>query len=52
MHPWLPKELADVSPSYELYEKSWRMGEVSNEWRKANVTLISKKGKKEGKGNY
>ncbi|GAB0208736.1 mitochondrial enolase superfamily member 1 [Grus japonensis] len=31
---------------------SWRTGEVPEDWRKANVTLVFKKGKKEGPGNY
>ncbi|GAB0184124.1 mitochondrial enolase superfamily member 1 [Grus japonensis] len=35
-----------------IFEKSWRTGEVPEEWRKANVTPVFKKGKKEDPGNY
>ncbi|PKU33191.1 rna-directed dna polymerase from mobile element jockey-like [Limosa lapponica baueri] len=31
---------------------SWRTGEVPKDWRKANVILVFKKGKKEDLGNY
>ncbi|PKU40376.1 rna-directed dna polymerase from mobile element jockey-like [Limosa lapponica baueri] len=31
---------------------SWRTGEVSEDWRKANVTPFFKEGKKEDPGNY
>ncbi|GAB0208061.1 mitochondrial enolase superfamily member 1 [Grus japonensis] len=31
---------------------SWRTGEVPEDWRKANVTLVFKKSKKEDPGNY
>ncbi|GAB0209389.1 mitochondrial enolase superfamily member 1 [Grus japonensis] len=34
------------------YGKSWRTGEVPEDWRKANVTLVFKKDKKEDPGNY
>lgn len=33
-------------------KKLWRMREVPNDWRKANVTPIFKKGKKEDPRNY
>ncbi|PKU45009.1 rna-directed dna polymerase from mobile element jockey- hypothetical protein [Limosa lapponica baueri] len=33
-------------------ERSWRTGEVAEEWRKANITPAYKKGKKEDPGNY
>ncbi|GAB0206941.1 hypothetical protein GRJ2_003159700 [Grus japonensis] len=32
--------------------RSWRTGEVPEDWRKANVTPVFKKGKKEDWGNY
>ncbi|GAB0199885.1 mitochondrial enolase superfamily member 1 [Grus japonensis] len=32
--------------------RSWRTGEVPEDWRKASVTLVFKKGKKEDPGNY
>ena len=35
-----------------IFERSWRTGEVPEEWRIANVTLVFKKGKKEAPGNY
>ncbi|GAB0204823.1 mitochondrial enolase superfamily member 1 [Grus japonensis] len=35
-----------------IFERSWRTGEVPEDWRKANVTLAFKKGKKEDPGNY
>ncbi|GAB0210180.1 mitochondrial enolase superfamily member 1 [Grus japonensis] len=33
-------------------DRSWRTGEVPEDWRKANVTPVFKKGKKEDPGNY
>ncbi|GAB0182767.1 mitochondrial enolase superfamily member 1 [Grus japonensis] len=35
-----------------IFERSWRTGEVSEDWRKANVTPVFKKGRKEDAGNY
>jgi len=54
MHPRVLKELADViaEPLSIICEKSWRTGEVPEDWRKANVTPIFKKDKKEDPGNY
>jgi len=51
MHPQVLRELADViaEPLSIIFERSWRTGEVPKDWRKANVTPIFKKGKKEGK---
>jgi len=48
------RELADViaEPLSIIFERSWRTGEVPKDWRKANVTLVFKKGKKEYPGNY
>ncbi|GAB0189156.1 mitochondrial enolase superfamily member 1 [Grus japonensis] len=34
-----------------IFERSWRTGEVPEDWRKGNVTLVFKKGKKEDSGN-
>jgi len=54
MHPRELRELADVfaEPLSIVFERSWRTGEVPEDWRKANVTPIFKKGKKEDPGNY
>ncbi|KFP34399.1 RNA-directed DNA polymerase from mobile element jockey, partial [Colius striatus] len=54
MHPTVLRELADVvaKPLSILFEQSWRTGEVPEEWRKASVTLVFKKGRKDDPGNY
>jgi len=54
MHPRVLRELADViaEPLSIIFERSWRTAEVPEDWRKANVTRIFKKGKKEDPGNY
>ncbi|CAM4580634.1 unnamed protein product [Caretta caretta] len=48
------KELADViaEPLAIIFENSWRSGEVPDDWKKANVVPIFKKGKMEDPGNY
>jgi len=48
------RELADViaEPLSIIFERFWRTGEVPEDWRKANVIPIFKKGKKEDPGNY
>ncbi|GAB0184761.1 hypothetical protein GRJ2_000941400 [Grus japonensis] len=35
-----------------IFERSWRIGEVPEDWRKANVTPVFKKSKKKDPGNY
>ncbi|PKU37685.1 rna-directed dna polymerase from mobile element jockey- hypothetical protein [Limosa lapponica baueri] len=35
-----------------IFERSWRTGEVPEDWRKANVIPVFKKDKKEDPGNY
>jgi len=47
------RELADViaKPLSIIFERSWRT-EVPEDWRKASVTPVLKKGKKEDPGNY
>jgi len=53
MHPQVLRELADViaEPLSFIFERSWRTGEVPEDWRKASVTPIFKKGKKDYPGN-
>uniref|UniRef100_A0A8C3M6L1 Reverse transcriptase domain-containing protein n=1 Tax=Chrysolophus pictus TaxID=9089 RepID=A0A8C3M6L1_CHRPC len=54
VHPRVLRELAEViaEPLSVIFERSWRMGEVPEDWRIANVTPVFKKGKKEDPGNY
>ncbi|KFV81143.1 RNA-directed DNA polymerase from mobile element jockey, partial [Struthio camelus australis] len=54
MHPRVLRELADgiARPLSIIFERSWQSGEVPEDWKKANVTLVFKKGKKEEPGNY
>ncbi|CAM4607810.1 unnamed protein product [Lepidochelys kempii] len=53
LHPRVLKELAAViaEPLAIIFENSWRTGEVPDDWKKANVVPIFKKGK-EDPGNY
>jgi len=54
MHPRALRELADIiaEPLSIISERSWRTREVLEDWRKASVTPVFKKGKKEDPGNY
>uniref|UniRef100_A0A8B9B9Q0 Reverse transcriptase domain-containing protein n=1 Tax=Anser brachyrhynchus TaxID=132585 RepID=A0A8B9B9Q0_9AVES len=54
MHLRVLRELADViaRPLSIIFERSWRTGEVPEDWKKANITLVFRKGKKEDPGNY
>ncbi|KFP30250.1 RNA-directed DNA polymerase from mobile element jockey, partial [Colius striatus] len=54
MHPRVLRELADViaKPLSIIFEQSWRTSEVPEDWRKANVTPVFKKGRKNDPGNY
>ncbi|CAM5122730.1 unnamed protein product [Eretmochelys imbricata] len=54
LHLRVLKELAAViaEPLAIIFENSWRTGEVPDDWKKANVVRIFKKGKKEDPGNY
>lgn len=49
MHPRVVRELANViaMPLLVIFERSWRLGEVPENWKKATVTPIFKNGKKE-----
>ncbi|KAK4810957.1 hypothetical protein QYF61_013365 [Mycteria americana] len=46
------KGLEYLTPLLIIFDQSWRLGEVPEDWRKANVTPIFEKGKKEDPGNY
>ncbi|KGL79824.1 RNA-directed DNA polymerase from mobile element jockey, partial [Tinamus guttatus] len=54
MHPRVLWELADViaKPLSIIFERSWRTGEVPEDWKKVNLMPLFKKGKKEDPGNY
>ncbi|XP_054053995.1 lymphocyte function-associated antigen 3 isoform X1 [Rissa tridactyla] len=54
IHPKVLRELAGelTKPLSIIYQQSWSTGEVSDDWRVANVTPIYKKGRKEDPGNY
>ncbi|GAB0180635.1 mitochondrial enolase superfamily member 1 [Grus japonensis] len=49
MHPRVLRDLTDViaMPFSIIFERSWKTEEVPEDWRKANVTLVFKKGKKD-----
>ncbi|KFP64029.1 hypothetical protein N322_11995, partial [Cariama cristata] len=54
IHPRVLRELVEVltKPLSIIYQQSWLTGEVSVDWRLANVKPIYKKGQKEDLGNY
>jgi len=54
MHPGVLRELADViaEPLSIIFERSWRTGDMPEDWRKAHVTPVFKNGKKEHPRNY
>jgi len=47
MHPHVLRELAEVTAELLsiIFNRSWRTGEVPENWRIANVTPVFKKGK-------
>ena len=53
MHPHVLREPAEViaEPFSKISERSWRMGEVSEDWRIGNDAPVFKKGKKDDPGN-
>ncbi|XP_073532280.1 general transcription factor IIH subunit 3 isoform X1 [Phyllobates terribilis] len=54
LHPRVLKEIIEeiLEPLSIIFENSWRTGEVPEDWRRANVVPIFKKGKKVDPGNY
>ena len=54
VHPQVLRELLEVvaEPLSVIYQRSWRTGEVPEDWRTASVSPVFKKGKKEDLGNY
>jgi len=53
-HPQVLRELADAiaEPLSIIFERSWRRGEVTQDWSRQNVTPVFQKGKKEDPGKY
>ncbi|KAK4806968.1 hypothetical protein QYF61_027335 [Mycteria americana] len=54
IHPRVLREVADIvaRPLSIISEKSWRSGDIPDDWKRANVIPIYKKGPKEDPGNY
>ncbi|KAK4815592.1 hypothetical protein QYF61_004807 [Mycteria americana] len=54
IHLRLLRELSDIIARLVsiIFEELWRSGDVPEDWKKANVTLIYQKGLKEDPGNY
>ncbi|KAK4806811.1 hypothetical protein QYF61_005607 [Mycteria americana] len=54
IHPGVLREVADIvaRPLSIISEKLWRSGDIPDDWKRANVIPIYKKGPKEDPGNY
>ena len=54
VHLWVLRELAEVIAELlsVIFERSWKIKAVPEDWRIANVTPVFKKGKKEDPGNF
>ncbi|KGL95187.1 hypothetical protein N301_09589, partial [Charadrius vociferus] len=53
VHPRVLRELGEVlAGPLSIFERSWRTGEVPEDWMITNVTPVLKKGKKDDLGNY
>ena len=54
MRPRVLRELSDATarPRSETLETSWRLGKVSECWRKANASRVIEQGKKEDLGAW
>ncbi|GAB0183716.1 mitochondrial enolase superfamily member 1 [Grus japonensis] len=54
MHPQVLKELADVivRPLLIIFERSWQLGEVPQDWKKVSVTVSFQRDNKDDLGKY
>lgn len=53
LHPGVPRKLSDaiVRSLLIIFEWSWQLGEVPEDWKRINITIFEK-GKKEDLQNY
>lgn len=54
MHPHMLRERTEVivRPLSNIFERSWRMGQIAEDWKIANVTPVFKNDKKKYLGKY